>query len=136
MAAGVEKLKTENEKAGELSDLLRRLTESISRTAAADVLEQIASADLTASYPKGKAGKLRPALGSIFDEAKFLASLAAVKNGNDPLAEDWNWVRGHMTALLRLARDFGRRFSDRKRADGVLDFHDLEQFALEAALEF
>ena len=49
---------------------------------------------------------------------------------NDPLAEDWGWVRGHMTALLRLASEFAGKFSERKRADGTLDFHDLEQFAL------
>ena len=41
-----------------------------------------------------------------------------------------------MTALLRLAREFGRRFSDRKRTDGVLDFHDLEQFALKLLWNF
>ena len=36
----------------------------------------------------------------------FSISLVPVGNGNDPLAEDWNWVRGHMTALLRLTQNF------------------------------
>ncbi len=27
---------------------------------------------------------------------RFLTDLAPIKNGNDPLAEDWMWVRGHM----------------------------------------
>ena len=72
----------------------------------------------------------------MFDEAAFLAALAPVKNGNDPLAEDWNWVRGHMETLLRLAQEFAEKFSDRKRNDGVLDFHDLEQFALKLLWDF
>ncbi|MEI9863280.1 MAG: UvrD-helicase domain-containing protein [Limisphaerales bacterium] len=102
----------------------------------AEVLGQIVSADLTANYPKGKAGKLRPALGDIFEEAKFLAALATMKGGDDPLAEDWNWVRDHMETLVRLAQEFGQQFSARKLTDGVLDFHDLEQFALKLLWSF
>ena len=41
-----------------------------------------------------------------------------------------------MTALLRLAQDFAARFAARKRDDGVLDFHDLEQFALKLLWDF
>ena len=66
----------------------------------------------------------------------FLASLAPVNAADDPLSEDWDWVRGHMIALLRLTQNFSARFAARKRDDGVLDFHDLEQFALETALGF
>jgi ATP-dependent helicase/nuclease subunit A len=106
----------------------------ISREAAAGVLKQIISAD--GGWPAKRKTTLRKLVEDFFDEAKFLLPLATIKNGNDPLAEDWNWVRGHMTALLRLARDFGMRFSDRKRADGVLDFHDLEQFALKLLWNF
>ena len=62
--------------------------------------------------------------------------LAPVKNGSDPLAEDWGWIRGHMETLLRLAQEFAAKFSARKRADGVLDFHDLEQFALKLLWDF
>ena len=72
----------------------------------------------------------------FFDEAAFLASLATVKKGSDPLAEDWNWVRGQMTALLRLTQNFAARFAARKRDDSVLDFHDLEQFALKLLWDF
>ena len=117
-----------NEKAADLAAILRRLLQNFSREAAAEVLQQIISAD--GGWPAKRKTALRKPLEDFFDEAKFLASLAVVKNGTDPLTEDWNWVRGHMTALLRLAREFGMRFSDRKRANGVLDFHDLEQFAL------
>jgi ATP-dependent helicase/nuclease subunit A len=123
-----------NEKAGELAALLRRLPESCSRESAAGVLEQIVSAD--ANWPAKRKTILRAPLEDLFDEAKFLLSLAAVKNGTDPLAEDWRWVRGHMTALLRLAQNFAARFAARKRNDGVLDFHDLEQFALKLLWDF
>jgi ATP-dependent helicase/nuclease subunit A len=129
-------LKSENEKAAELAVILTRLDKNCPREIAAEILAQIAAADLTASYPKGKAGKLRPALGGIFDEAKFLASLATIKDGRDPLVEDWSWVRGQMETLLRLAQEFSSQFSRRKLADGVLDFHDLEQFALKLLWDF
>ena len=59
-----------------------------------------------------------------------------MENGRDPLAEDWDWVRGHMGALLRLTQNFSARFAARKREDGVLDFHDLEQFALKLLWNF
>jgi ATP-dependent helicase/nuclease subunit A len=75
-------------------------------------------------------------LKDLFDDATFFASVARVKNGSDPLAEDWNWVRGQMTALLRLAQNFAARFAARKRDGGVLDFHDLEQFALKLLWDF
>ena len=129
-------VQSNNEKAAELLGIFQRLGNKFSRELAADILGQIAAADLTASYPKGKAGKLRTALGGIFDEAAFLASVASVKNGSDPLAEDWSWVRGQMTALLRLTQNFAARFAVRKRDDGVLDFHDLEQFALKLLWDF
>ena len=41
-----------------------------------------------------------------------------------------------METLLRLAQEFAEKFSERKRADGVLDFHDLEQFALKLLWDF
>ena len=79
---------------------------------------------------------LRKPLEKFFADAAFLHSLAPVKTGRDPLAEDWDWVRGHMSALLRLAQNFSARFAARKRDDGVLDFHDLEQFALKLLWDF
>jgi hypothetical protein len=41
------------------------------RELAAEVLGQIAAADLTANYPKGKAGKLRPPLGDFLTRRRF-----------------------------------------------------------------
>jgi ATP-dependent helicase/nuclease subunit A len=107
---------------------------NISREAATAVLEQIVAAD--GNWPARRQTALRKPLKDLFDDAKFLTSVAEVKNGRDPLAEDWNWVRGQMTALLRLAQNFAARFAARKRDDGVLDFHDLEQFALKLLWDF
>ena len=88
-----------------------------------------------ADYPARKQTLLRKPLEDFFEDAEFLSSLMA-PGKTDPLAEDWGWVRGHMKTLLRLAQEFSEKFSARKRADGVLDFHDLEQFAIRIAMEF
>jgi ATP-dependent helicase/nuclease subunit A len=130
----LENLKNGNEKAAELTGILARLKSDFAREAAAEVLEQIVSAD--GNWPAKRKTILRQPLEDLFAEAAFLATLALVKNGNDPLAEDWNWIRGHMETLLRLAQEFAGKFSDCKRADGVLDFHDLEQFALKLLWDF
>ena len=122
------------EKTAELAGILSRLKNHFTRELAAEVLEQIISAD--GNWPAKKKTILRKPLENLFDEAEFLAALAAVKNGNDPLAEDWTWVRGHMAALLRLAQEFAEAFAQRKRNDGVVDFHDLEQFALKLLWDF
>ena len=158
----LEQLKSENEKAAELFNILtqnggagvspaksgvspdlsfsksvRRDAErgrpeagatTFSRELAEEVLEQIISAD--GNWPTKQKTTLRKPLEVFFAEAAFLHSLMPAKSSRDPLAEDWDWVRGHMTALLQLTQEFGGKFAERKRADGVLDFHDLEQFAL------
>ncbi|HTA95774.1 MAG TPA: UvrD-helicase domain-containing protein, partial [Verrucomicrobiae bacterium] len=119
-------LKTENPKAAECLDILREADSP-------DVFQKVLAAD--ENYPARKKTALRKPLEDFFDDAKFLNSLAAT-NKNDPLAEDWKWIRGHMQTLLRLAREFAENFSARKRNDGVLDFHDLEQFALKLLWNF
>jgi ATP-dependent helicase/nuclease subunit A len=130
----LEKLRAENIKAAECLEILRKLPEKISREQAAAILSEIQ--DTSAVWPKGKKGVLEKPLEKFFADAAFLNSLAAVKDGRDPLAEDWGWIHGPMTALLRLAQNFSARFSARKRDDGVLDFHDLEQFALKLLWNF
>jgi ATP-dependent helicase/nuclease subunit A len=160
----LENLKGENEKAAELTSILLRLGSApapgavgdapvgdvrregasnhtrgacapqFTRELAAEVLEQIISAD--GNWPAKRKTILRKPLEDLFDEAAFLAALAPVKIGNDPLAEDWSWVRGHMETLLRLAQEFAQQFATRKLTDGVLDFHDLEQFALKLLWDF
>ena len=123
-----------NEKAAELAGILRRLPENFSRKTAAEILAQIISAD--GNWPAKRKIVLRKPLEKFFDAAAFLHSLVPVKDGRDPLAEDWGWVRGHMDALLRLTQNFAARFAARKRDAGVLDFHDLEQFALKLLWDF
>jgi ATP-dependent helicase/nuclease subunit A len=121
-------LKSENEKAAECLEILRKLLKDSSREQAAQILKQLSAAGEI--WPKGRKTKLEPPLKSFFTGVEFLLSVAAVTHDKDPLAEDWDWIRGHMTTLLQLAREFGGKFAERKRTDGVLDFHDLEQFAL------
>jgi ATP-dependent helicase/nuclease subunit A len=132
--AGSETGAPPNEKAAELTGILSRLKKNFTRELAAEILEQIISAD--GNWPARRKTVLRRPLEDLFDDAEFLAALAPVKNGNDPLAEDWSWVRSDMETLLRLAREFAGHFSERKRTDGVLDFHDLEQFALKLLWDF
>ncbi|HWQ91451.1 MAG TPA: UvrD-helicase domain-containing protein, partial [Clostridia bacterium] len=72
--------------------------------------------------------RLKP-LKSFLDEARFLGSLLEPQTPA-PLQQDWDWVRPQMAALLGLARQFEAVYSETKHELGVLDFHDLEQFAL------
>jgi ATP-dependent helicase/nuclease subunit A len=100
----------------------------------AEVLARILAAD--GNWPTKRKGALRPPLAKLFAEADFLLSLveatpAAGAPSQDPLQEDWDWVRPHLRALLDLARDFTAGFGRTKRELGAVDFHDLEQFALE-----
>jgi ATP-dependent helicase/nuclease subunit A len=90
-------------------------------------LEKILAVSKTCP-PRRKTELLGP-LEEFFSETKFLCSLTKHKTG-DPLAEDWNWGRTNMLALLRLAEEFNLEFTAAKRDLGALDFHDLEQHAL------
>ncbi len=130
----LDQLKSANEKAAKLAEILSRLPKLPTRELAAEMLEQVVSAD--DDWPAKRKTVLRKPLEGLFADAAFLVSLAAVENDGDPLAEDWGWVRGHMETLLQLAQEFATRFADAKRAAGVLDFHDLEQFALRLLWDF
>ena len=123
-----------NEKAAECLKILQKLPGEFSRNPAAAVLKEIQTAS-TVWPARKKTVWLKP-LEKFFADAAFLHSLAPVENGRDPLAEDWDWVRGPMDALVRLTQNFSARFAARKRDDGVLDFHDLEQFALKLLWDF
>ena len=130
----LESLTPGNEKAVELIPQLRQLPAGSSRTLAAEVLAAVLHS--STQWPKGKKTVLSKPLARLFTEAGFLHSLTAVTPSTDPLAEDWNWVRGHMATLLQLTQQFSASLLARKRADGVLDFHDLEQFALKLLWDF
>jgi ATP-dependent helicase/nuclease subunit A len=82
------------------------------------------------NWPVGTAGAVRDQIADFFSDAAFLQSLLPNADGEDPLAQDWEWSRGHMQTLLRLAREFGDSFDEAKREAGGVDFADLEQFAL------
>jgi ATP-dependent helicase/nuclease subunit A len=132
--SALKNLRAGNSKAAEWLEILEKLPEEFSREQAAAVLSHIQTA--AAEWPHGKKTVLRKPLEDFFADVAFLAALAPVENGRDSLSEDWNWVRGHMTALLRLTQSFSARFASRKRDDGVLDFHDLEQFALKLLWDY
>jgi len=130
----LEQLRTSNVKAAEVLDLLRRLPLPVTRDPAAEMLTAFEAA-AEVWPPKQKTALLKP-LKAFFDDAVFLGALARCPDGQDPLAEDWDWTRRHMATLLELARNFSHQFSRRKLEDGVVDFHDLEQFSLTLLWDF
>ena len=84
---------------------------------------------------KGAAKDTRPALPAhcarLMEDTSFLLSLVEVFEGQrDPMVEDWEAVRGHMRTVMRLVGAVAADFAVAKREMGVLDFADLEQFAL------
>ncbi|HEY2952583.1 MAG TPA: UvrD-helicase domain-containing protein [Verrucomicrobiae bacterium] len=91
-------------------------------------LAEIVAADQ--DWPDKKKTVYRTPLETFFAEAGFLHSVTVPSGDRDPLAEDWEWVRHHMAALLRLTEQFTAEFSLRKREAGGVDFADVEQFAL------
>jgi ATP-dependent helicase/nuclease subunit A len=116
----------DNKNAAKCAQALASLPKEPDRSQFAAALEAIVGAD--ADWPKPK-GLWRDPIKHIFDEADFLRSVCLV-SGVDPLAEDWQWARPPMLALLDLAGQFGRAFQEAKRQEGGIDYHDLEQFAL------
>ena len=107
---------------------LCELAAATSNEQLAVALEHISSAPDTC--PRGKKALWIEPLRDLFSEVAFLSSLITVSGKDDPLAQDWMWVRDQMTALLGLAREFSQAFKESKRELAVLDFHDLEQFCL------
>ena len=119
----------DNPNAQRCAEALCSLTRDASRESIAAVLTRILEADK--EWPGRKKRAFRGPIEEFLDEAAFLHTLAADSDGNDPLMQDWEWVRPQMTALLELAREFSREFARAKRELAALDFHDLEQFALQ-----
>lgn len=118
----------DNTPAHTCAETLETVTAGMSASAIAGVLETILAADAT--WPNRRKTALRKPIEKFFDEAAFLHSLAPAPSEADPLAQDWEWSREPMLALVRLAREFGERFARAKREAGGVDFSDLEQFAL------
>jgi len=107
---------------------LRELNESPTRAEAAAALEKVLAACKNCPFGK-KTDWLKP-LEDFENEAEFLYSLAASNEKAEPLVEDWSWVRTQMLTLLKLAQQFSNQFHSSKRELGMVDFHDLEQYAL------
>ncbi len=108
-------------------------------TAGADIaatVESILAVD--ASDWNRRKTRDREILASLFDEAAFLRLLFLPPKPRDGQAgtagsgldEDWAWIRRPMQTLLGLVREFDASYAEGKRERGVLDFADLEQFAL------
>ncbi len=96
------------------------------------LLEQIASADET--WKRGTKTRYRDPIEKFFTEADFLRSLLP-KDGHDPIASDWQQVRGMMRALLELTQEFTGCYRTAKRDMGGVDFADLEQLSLQLLLD-
>lgn len=116
-----------NSKAAECARILSNLSEKSGRSDYAVALGALLQAD-GGPWPKPKTPAREP-IKKMFEEAAFLRSVCAVEK-TDPLAEDWQWARRPMLALLDLARQFDAEFLEAKRREGALDYHDLEQFTL------
>jgi ATP-dependent helicase/nuclease subunit A len=116
-----------NKNAGLCAAALQGLGGNLERAQFAAALAQIGEIDQ--SWPRPK-GQWRDPIKDFFDEAKFLESVCVMSGETDPLAEDWNWARPSMLALLDATRRFGAAFAQAKRNAGSIDFQDLEQFTL------
>jgi len=126
----LERASAENTVAAAGRSALRRIGPGLPAAETARALEEMCAAPELCP-PRKKTRWVNP-FEDFFEEAEFLASLAAPDRAGDPdpLAQDWEWVRGQMRTLLELAGEFTAAFSDAKRELGMVDFHDLEQHAL------
>lgn len=117
-----------NQVAASCAAALRNLSSATSAAEQLAAFAEIAQACQNC-LPRKKGAWVKP-FEPFFAEADLLSSLICRANGEDPLKEDWSWVREQMTTLLELTREFSTSFAEAKRDLGVVDFHDLEQHAL------
>jgi len=97
-------------------------------------LSTIAEADQKEAWKRGTKTRCRGPIEKFFDDARFLRSLLP-GNGADPIAQDWQQVRGMMRALLELTQEFTAHYRTAKRDLGGVDFSDLEQLSLQLLLD-
>jgi len=86
----------------------------------------------TTRWKRGEVTEFKKPLEKLFDAAAFL--LAASKpstSSPDPFTDDWLLLRPRIQTLVECVIEFERDFSRAKREQGLVDFHDLEQFALD-----
>jgi len=95
----------------------------------ATAFAEILAADATENWQRRKSAR-RPAFAKLFEEAEFFHSLLGSDGAAAALAEDWEWSRHEMAALVELTRQFAGRFTEAKRQLGGVDFADVEQLSL------
>lgn len=126
--ATLETLSTSNKLAARCAGVLLKIPPSASPNDLVAAFGEITLA--RKNFPRGKKALWFEPLEGFLDDADFLSSLLCAPGSPDPLVEDWAWVRDPMSTLLELAREFSRSFNEAKRELGVVDFQDLEQYAL------
>ncbi|HSH94456.1 MAG TPA: UvrD-helicase domain-containing protein, partial [Roseimicrobium sp.] len=86
-------------------------------------------------WPKAKKGegdlnkRVRKALDGLIKEAGMLHGFAPGPE-HDPLAQDWEWVRHGLRAIITVTREFSEAFRNAKRELAAVDFQDIEQLTL------
>jgi ATP-dependent helicase/nuclease subunit A len=126
--AALGSLSSSNVIAAQCEAAIRNISPGASPAVLADVFVRIAAAQENCP-PKKRKLSLRP-LELFLNEAAFLGSFIGRPGRADPLTEDWSWVRHEMSTLVELAREFSQAFCEAKRELAMVDFHDLEQYAL------
>ncbi len=91
------------------------------------VLSEVAEADR--NWPHGTK-QFRKGFEKFFDDAAFLFALTGADGARTALAEDWEWSRHELAALVELTQQFAERFTEAKRQLGGVDFADVEQLSL------
>jgi ATP-dependent helicase/nuclease subunit A len=118
-----------NDIAQDCANLLSKFPRQGLQDAIGPLLEEISG--VANDCPRGRKALWIEPLEEFLKEARFLSSLFRAAEKADPLSEDWAWVRTQMTTLLKLAQEFTAEYSEAKHELGVVDFHDLEQHALQ-----
>ncbi|HEX5219225.1 MAG TPA: UvrD-helicase domain-containing protein [Verrucomicrobiae bacterium] len=130
--SSIEELAERSANLAACAEALQSLGQNSTFRDAAAALTKVTAAN-EREWEYGTKGKLRKPIESFFTSAAFLRDLMA--NDGAPLAEDWEWSRRPMLALLELAREFSDEFARAKRELGGIDFSDQEQFALRLLLD-
>ncbi|MBL9137015.1 MAG: UvrD-helicase domain-containing protein [Verrucomicrobiales bacterium] len=125
----------ENAVAPRVANDLRQLSavdDGATRAAVAAMVHSLVQAGAKENFPHGTMTRWRGPLKELFDEAGELDEYLALPSpgGVDPLLEDWNMCRGDMVALLQLVEEFTAEFAAARAVEAVVDFADLEQYAI------
>ena len=101
-------------------------------------LQNLSFARLSTKKMEGVSGQLKSLVKDIREDAKdILKDLGSryFQCSLEELTELTLASAGPLKMLVKLTKDFAQRFSDKKREKNVLDFSDMEHFALEILLK-